>query len=127
MGDPLDTRLRAIADPTRRAILDLLVERGPQRAGDIAGAFPDLARPGISKHLRVLRAAELIGEIEAEDGRERRYQFRVEALLLVKQWLARYEAYWNERLDALQELVERDAINKKGRDSSRPLTRGLND
>lgn len=106
MGEDLLTiRLKAMADPTRRAILDGLCEDGPQRAGDIATLFPDISRPGISKHLRVLREAGLIAEQDTEDGRTRVYQIEAEALRIVQQWVARYAVFWEDRLDVLERLA----------------------
>ena len=106
MGEDLLTiRLKAMADPTRRAILDDLYDNGPQRAGDIATLFPGISRPGISKHLRVLREAGLIAEQDTGDGRTRVYQIEAEALRIVQQWVARYVVFWEDRLDALERLT----------------------
>jgi DNA-binding transcriptional ArsR family regulator len=103
--DLLSIRLKAIADPTRRAILDLLAQEGARRAGDIAHNFPDITRPGVSKHLRVLREAGLIRETDSPDARMRVYIIEVEALNIVRQWMDRYAIYWQERLDDLERLA----------------------
>jgi DNA-binding transcriptional ArsR family regulator len=95
---------RAIADPTRRRILDLLRDEGPLRAGDIAGRFRGMSRPAVSKHLRVLREAGLIED--RESGRERWYHLDALPLVSVQIWLSRYEAYWRDRLEALKRLAE---------------------
>jgi DNA-binding transcriptional ArsR family regulator len=95
---------RALADPTRRAVLDLLREQGPLRAGDIAGAFSEISRPAVSKHLGVLRRAGLV--MESKDGRERWYALRADPLRQAHEWLGCYEAYWQGRLDVLKALAE---------------------
>lgn len=99
---------KAIADPTRRDILDLLRDEGALRAGDIAAAFPKISRPAVSKHLRVLKEADLIEEQGGEDGRERLYHLNPDPLRAVNQWLAHYDALWDKRFDTLKSLVESD-------------------
>ena len=105
----LDTTLRAVADPTRREILSL-VESTPLRAGDIAVRFPRLSRPAVSRHLRVLREAGLVGEAPPprdHDAREVWYIARPEPLHKVEQWVAHYRGFWRDRLDDLAGLAER--------------------
>jgi DNA-binding transcriptional ArsR family regulator len=109
MSAALDATLRAVADPTRRKILGLL-EAGPQRAGDIAVQFPRLSRPAVSRHLRVLRKAGLVGEAPPtsdSDAREVWYIARPEPLYKVEQWVAHYRRFWRDRLDDLAGLAER--------------------
>lgn len=101
-----DPVFRALADPTRRQILELLGE-GDLRAGDIAEAFPQISRPAVSKHLRVLREAGLIDESERDDGRERRYHLNAAPLQAVHQWLQLFEARWTQRLQTLKDLIEK--------------------
>lgn len=101
-----DAVFRAIADPTRRHILELLGQ-ADLRAGDIADAFPNISRPAVSKHLRVLREAGLIEEGDRDDGRERRYQLNVEALHTVQEWLQAFEQLWTQRLHTLKDLIEK--------------------
>jgi len=105
LDDLLSVRLKAIADPTRRAILDLLAQHGAQRAGDIADTFAAISRPGVSKHLRVLREAGLIRETDSPDGRMRVYIIEAEALRVVRQWVDRYTLYWHERLEDLERIT----------------------
>ncbi|MGO8794343.1 MAG: ArsR/SmtB family transcription factor [Candidatus Sulfotelmatobacter sp.] len=93
---------QALADPTRRAVLDLL-RRGSQPAGEIAGAFP-VSRPAISKHLRLLRRAHLVRE--HREGRHRVYQLNPEPLRAVDSWLGQYRAFWNMNLANLKTFVE---------------------
>jgi DNA-binding transcriptional ArsR family regulator len=92
----------ALADPTRRAVLDLL-RRGSQPAGQIARAFP-VSRPAISKHLRLLRRAHLVQE--RREGRHRLYQLNVEPLKAVDSWLEQYRMFWQTSLANLKLFVE---------------------
>ena len=92
----------ALADPTRRAVLDLL-RKGNQPAGVIAQAFP-ISRPAISKHLRLLRQAHLVKE--HRQGRHRFYQFNAEPLRAVDSWLSRYRTFWSDNLANLKAFVE---------------------
>ena len=97
-----DAVFRALADPTRRAVLDLL-RRGHQPAGEIARAFP-VSRPAISKHLRLLRRARLVREQRA--GRHRYYHLDPQPLFAVDHWLEHYRLYWNNKLTSLKAFVE---------------------
>jgi DNA-binding transcriptional ArsR family regulator len=92
----------ALADPTRRAVLDLL-RAGTQPAGEIARAFP-VSRPAISKHLRILRRAHLVEE--HRQGRNRIYQLNPEPLKAVDSWLEHYRAFWSASLINLKAFVE---------------------
>jgi DNA-binding transcriptional ArsR family regulator len=97
----------ALADPTRRAVLDLLrQERLP--AGRIARAFP-VSRPAISKHLRLLRAAHLVRE--RREGRYRFYQLNPNPLKAVDSWLNQYRVFWETRLNGLKAFVETEHSN----------------
>jgi DNA-binding transcriptional ArsR family regulator len=93
----------AIADPTRREILDLL-RAEPRRAGEIAEHFPEISRPAVSKHLRILRSARLC-RVRAS-GRERRYEIDPRTLTDVDAWLARYRSLWSSKLGSLKTYVE---------------------
>ena len=96
------TAYAALADPSRREILDLL--RGGERSvGDLVGRLR-LSQPGVSKHLKVLREAGLVEG--RPDGRRRWYALRAEPLAEVDRWLGPYRAYWSERLDALERHLE---------------------
>jgi DNA-binding transcriptional ArsR family regulator len=97
-----ETTFSALADPTRRAVLDLL-RRGSQPAGQIAHAFP-VSRPAISKHLRLLRKAHLVQE--RREGRHRLYQLNPEPLKAVDSWLGRYRVFWQTSLANLKTFVE---------------------
>jgi DNA-binding transcriptional ArsR family regulator len=97
-----DEVFRAVADPTRRAILDRL-RQGPANVNSIAAAF-DQTRPGISKHLRVLRECHLVRETRA--GRERVYELSPEPIEQISHWAAQYQAFWKDSLDALKTYLE---------------------
>src|SRR5215469_4016190 len=92
----------ALADPTRRAVLDLLL-RGGLPAGQIAQAFP-VSRPAISKHLRVLRRARLVRMHRL--GRQRLFELNPKPLKSVDLWLSRYRAFWQSELSNLKHFVE---------------------
>ena len=92
----------ALADPTRRAVLDLL-RQGSRPAGQIASAFP-VSRPAISKHLRLLRRAHLVEE--RREGRLRVYQLNPEPLKAVDSWLEQYRIFWQVSLTNLKNFVE---------------------
>ena len=100
--DSPEATFQALADPTRRAVLDLL-RRGSQPAGQIAGAFP-VSRPAISKHLRLLRRAHLVRE--HREGRHRVYQLNPEPLRAVDSWLEQYRSFWSASLANLKAFVE---------------------
>ncbi len=93
---------RAIADPTRRAILDRL-RAGSANAGDLAADFRQ-SRPAISKHLRVLRQARLVSETRL--GRERVYSIEAVPLQRVAGWLEGYRGFWQSSLARLKRNLE---------------------
>src|SRR5689334_11419960 len=97
-----DAAFRALADPTRRALLDLL-RSGTQPAGQIAESFP-VSRPAISKHLRVLHRAGLVHE--QRRGRHRVYALNPAPLRTLDRWLDDYRIFWRTRLHDLKEYVE---------------------
>ena len=100
-----ESAFSAIADPTRRAILDLVRTR-ELSAGDIARRFP-VSRPAIAKHVRVLRQAGLLRERRAST--QRFYSLDPAALQAVDQWLAPYRLFWAARLVDLKRVVEEEA------------------
>src|SRR5579863_10356460 len=97
-----EATFQALADPTRRAVLDLL-RRGSQPAGQIASAFP-VSRPAISKHLRLLRRALLVRE--HREGRNRVYELNPEPLRAVDSWIEQYRVFWAASLNNLKAFVE---------------------
>ncbi|MFY9675975.1 MAG: metalloregulator ArsR/SmtB family transcription factor [Terriglobales bacterium] len=97
-----ETTFHALADPTRRAVLDLL-RAGSQPAGRIAESFT-VSRPAISKHLRQLRKARLV--VEHRSGRHRFYKLNPEPLKAVDSWLEHYRQFWQINLANLKNFVE---------------------
>ena len=93
----------AISHPARRRMLDLLAE-ADRSVNAIAGHFK-MSRPAVSQHLRVLLDARLV--TEQRHGRERHYHFVPERLGPVRDWLAHYERFWDERLQRLQKLLSK--------------------
>ncbi len=96
------TAYAALADPSRREILDHL-RSGERTVGDLVTRL-QLSQPGVSKHLKVLRAAGLV-DVRPE-GRRRWYALRAEPLAEVDRWLQPYRTYWSARLDALERHLE---------------------
>lgn len=92
----------ALAEPHRRQILDLLRD-GERPAGDLVRRL-DLSQPGVSKHLKLLREAGLVG-VRAH-GKQRLYALRPEPLAEVYQWLEPYRAFWSKRLDVLEQHLK---------------------
>lgn len=99
----MEAVLRAVADDSRRMMLETLAG-GPATAGELAALLP-IARPGVSRHLRVLREAGLV-EVR-QDAQRRIYSLRPDPLVEVDEWLARYRALWSQRLDALHTEIGR--------------------
>lgn len=95
--------LEALADPTRRRIIELLAE-GEHSAGELAAHF-DTSRPGVSRHLRVLREHGLVHA--RDDGRRRLYSLDLQPLVELDEWLDRYRGFWVNRLDALDTEIRR--------------------
>ena len=107
----MDLTCRAISDPNRRLVLDLLAE-GERTVTELLAHFP-FSQPALSKHLRVLREAGLV--VARPAGRERRYSLQAEGLRSVADWLRAYERFWTERLDALGDVLDA----QQGREESR--------
>jgi len=108
---------QALADPTRRAVLDLL-RQGSQPAGRIAQAFP-ISRPAISKHLRLLRRAHLVEQ--RREGRHRFYQLNPDPLKAVDSWLEQYRSFWSTSLANLKTFVEAEYARESSNSDSRNL------
>jgi DNA-binding transcriptional ArsR family regulator len=101
----------AVADPTRRAMLDMLLKK-ERPAGDFVGAFPEISQPAVSKHLRTLRDAGLVSvQIHAQ---QRIYSLEPKALAELDAWIAKYKVFWSDSLIALdQHLSEKKGAKKK--------------
>ncbi|MBZ9851759.1 metalloregulator ArsR/SmtB family transcription factor [Mesorhizobium sp. CA14] len=95
---------RAIADPTRRAILDRL-RKGPAPVNELASAFAQ-SRPAISKHLRILRELNVVSE--RRQGRERVYQLEPAELKDVADWILPYRGFWQQSLGNLKSYLENE-------------------
>ena len=105
-----DAAFSALADPTRRAVLDLL-RAGMRPAGEIARSFT-VSRPAISKHLGILRRAHLVEQRSA--GRHRLYQLNPEPLKSVDSWLEQYRSLWTDNLASLKAFVEAEYEKETG-------------
>jgi DNA-binding transcriptional ArsR family regulator len=98
----LDSTLSALADPTRRQVVDLLRER-PRRAGELA-ARARTSAPAMSRHLRVLRSTGIVeAGVSEDDARARVYRLRPERLRALQQWL---DSFWGGQLDAFKAHAE---------------------
>jgi DNA-binding transcriptional ArsR family regulator len=95
----------ALADPTRRQVVQLLSE-GPRRAGQIAGSV-GVSGPAMSRHLRVLLEAGIVAdERPADDARARVFRLRPDSVAGVQAWLDQLQAHWNEQLQSFKRHVE---------------------
>jgi DNA-binding transcriptional ArsR family regulator len=98
----------ALADPTRRRIVELLVD-DELEAGEIASQFP-ISRPAVSRHLRVLRETGLVHV--RRDAQHRLYSLNPAPLAELDEWLERYRRFWSSRLDALDTELQRGRRRK---------------
>src|SRR5258708_24437119 len=123
MPDELDIVWKALSDPTRRAILDLLRD-GPRKTTEIVESFPHLTRFGVMKHLDVLREAELVQT--RESGRERMNSLNaVPIRQIYERWVSRFQELWSSELLRIKEIAEMDPAREKqtpprGRKKIRP-------
>jgi DNA-binding transcriptional ArsR family regulator len=100
----METVLQALTDESRRTLLAILRDH-PATAGELADALP-IARPGVSRHLRVLREAGLVDV--RHEAQRRIYSLRPEPLEELDAWLGDYRALWRNRLDALHTEIARE-------------------
>jgi DNA-binding transcriptional ArsR family regulator len=96
------TTFEVLAEPTRRRILDLLLD-GERPVGELVEKL-ELSQPGVSKHLRVLRDAGLVNV--RRDAQRRLYGVRADPLMEIDAWLAPYRRFWSDRLDALEKHLD---------------------
>jgi DNA-binding transcriptional ArsR family regulator len=102
----LDDTFAALADPTRRRVIELL-RHGPCRASDLADGS-GMTRAAMSRHLRVLRSTGLVAvETPEHDARARVYTLRPDHFVALQAWLDQVKAFWSEQLGAFKEHVER--------------------
>jgi DNA-binding transcriptional ArsR family regulator len=99
----------AIAEPNRRAILNLLAE-GDRSAGELVMHLATLSQPAVSRHLRVLREAGLV-QVRRQ-AQQRIYALRPEGWAELDAWISKYQSFWQARLNSLNEHLERRARNK---------------
>lgn len=104
-------KFSAVADPKRRAMLDLLVKR-ERSVGELVSAFPDISQPAVSKHLRILKDAGLVDmRVQAQ---QRIYTLQPKGLAELEAWIAKYKVFWSDSLDALeQHLSEKKGTKRK--------------
>jgi DNA-binding transcriptional ArsR family regulator len=103
-NNDLDPVWKALSDPTRRAILDLL-RSGPKTTTEIVGMFPHLTRFGVMKHLDVLREAALVQT--REEGRQRINSLNaVPIRQIYERWVSQYMEFWSDRLLRIQDDFE---------------------
>jgi DNA-binding transcriptional ArsR family regulator len=107
----MDAVLQALSDESRRTVLDAL-RTGPATVSELAALLP-IARPGVSRHLRVLREAGLVDV--RQEAQWRIYQLRPEPLAELDDWLGHYRALWEQRLDALHTEVARGKHQRRSR------------
>jgi DNA-binding transcriptional ArsR family regulator len=102
----LDTTLFALADPTRRALIERIA-RKPWRAGDLVHGF-SISRPAVSKHLRVLREAGLVDAVS--EGRERIYRLsaRAQRIREAREYIERVSRFWDQALAAFKAFAEQE-------------------
>ena len=100
----------AIAEPRRRAIIELLAKRGALAVGAIVAAL-GFQQPDVSKHLAVLREVGIVSV--SQDGRQRVYRLEAESLKTVHDWVKAFEEHWSHLMDRIKERAERKAASKK--------------
>jgi DNA-binding transcriptional ArsR family regulator len=102
----VDRTLKALADPSRRRVIELLRTQ-PRRAGEIAAGL-GMSAPATSRHLRVLHRSGLIEDVSVEDdARVRVFRLRPEPLAALSAWLSEVEQFWRVQLDAFTTHAER--------------------
>jgi len=99
-----DNVFRALADPTRRAIFERLARDGEQTVHALTGRA-GVSQPAVSKHLRVLKSARLVRH--RHDGRETLYSVPPQGLAPLVDWMNVYSAFWREKFDRLESLLDR--------------------
>lgn len=109
MTSNLDHTLAALADPTRRGVVELLRKK-PRRAGELAEAF-DMSAPAMSRHLRVLRTNGLVEEDHdrdaGDDARVRVYRLRREPFDALEKWIGEVQSFWAGELASFKDYAER--------------------
>jgi DNA-binding transcriptional ArsR family regulator len=105
-SDPIDRAFAALADPTRRGVVDLLRQK-PHRAGELASQL-EVSPPALSRHLRILRDSRLVEEVADDaDGRVSIYRLRREVFSRLRTWVDVVETFWQEQLTSFAGHVNR--------------------
>jgi DNA-binding transcriptional ArsR family regulator len=104
-----DTLFKALADPTRRALFERLARGGEQTVHALTEAA-GISQPAVSKHLVILKRARLVRH--RREGRETHYRAQPRALTPLIDWMALYGAFWNERLDRLESLLNESVLDE---------------
>jgi DNA-binding transcriptional ArsR family regulator len=99
-----DAVFRSLADPTRRALLERLMQKGEHTVGALTD-YAGISQPAVSKHLAVLKAAGLVED--RRDGREAHYRVRPAGFAPLFDWLRFYSAFWSDRFTRLEDLLKR--------------------
>ena len=101
-SEQLSSVFAALADPTRRAIVERLAS-GEASAGELAEPF-GISKPAISKHLKVLEKAQLI--VRKKDAQWHRFQLKSDALKIASDWIDQYRLFWEDQLEALSQYLK---------------------
>ncbi len=109
-AEKLNATFAALADPTRRAIVERLA-RGPVSVGELARPF-EISLPAVSRHLKVLEGAGLI--VRERDAQWRRCRIEPTGLKVAADWVEQYRRFWETQLDALAEFLETKTRTSKG-------------
>lgn len=99
-----DKVFKALSDPTRRAIFEHLSREGEQTVHALTYRA-GVSQPAVSKHLTVLKRAKLVGH--RREGRETHYNAQPQSLAPLVDWMTQYGAFWRERFDQLESLLQR--------------------
>ena len=110
----MDLTLQALADPRRREIVEILLER-ERVVGDLVERLP-IAQSGVSRHLRILKDAGLVES--RTDGQRRIYRLRAEPFEKLSEWLGQYRRLWEERLDNFESVLEHE--QRQTREAAQP-------
>lgn len=119
--DQLTSTFAALADPTRRAILERLAMSGETSVTELAAPF-DMSLPGVSKHLKVLERAGLIER--SREAQWRRCRLAPEPLRDANDWIERYRRTWEDRLDRLDDFLREEAASARATNAESPSEPG---
>lgn len=98
-------KFQALAEPSRRKIIEILAQRGQLPASDIYEYF-DVSPQAVSQHLKVLRESKLV--LVEKQAQQRLYSVNTAAIAEVEEWARRYRQLWNQRFDAIEQILQRE-------------------